>query len=149
MPVDARAGRQLLSRRLRGVVLGTAVFNLVVGFLVFFEPELGVNLWPSEIAPVLERFVGSIIFANGVAAWLIVRRPTWEAARITFYVAGVYGAIWMAGVLYHLLAKDADSTFWWYALVDGIFLGPIAYIIWSYERGDEAATVAAQPQLEP
>lgn len=135
----------MLSRRLRGAVLGTAVFNLVVGFLVFFEPELGVNLWPSEVAPVLERFVGSIIFANGVGAWLIVRQQTWEGARAIFYVAATYGAIWMVGLLYHLLAKDADSSFWWYAVVDGVFLGPIAYIIWSYERGAEAASVSAPP----
>lgn len=40
----------------------------------------------------------------------------------------------LAALLYHLLIRDAPALFWGYALVDAIFLVPIAAIIWRYER---------------
>jgi hypothetical protein len=38
-------------------------------------------------------------------------------------------------LLYHLLVVGDRALFFWiYAAVDAIFLGPIAYIYWKYER---------------
>ena len=82
----------------------------------------------------LSRFIGSIIVANGVGAWLVVRQGTWEGARVLFAVALVYGIVVLVALLYHLLLGDAAAFFWIYATVDAIFLGPIAYIFWRYER---------------
>jgi uncharacterized protein (DUF2062 family) len=56
----------------------TAAIDLILGLMFLFAPELGFTLWPTPIAPVLSRFIGSIIVANGVGAWLGVRAGTWE-----------------------------------------------------------------------
>jgi hypothetical protein len=65
---------------------------------------------------------------------MIVRRGTWENARVLMMVALVYGvAIWVM-LLYDLVRGIADPFFWIYVAVDTIFLGPVAYIYWLYER---------------
>jgi hypothetical protein len=123
-----------LSAALRAAVGVTAAIDLLIGLAFLFAPALGFTLWPIPIAPVLSRFIGSIIVANGVGAWLVVRQGTWEGARVLFAVALVYGLVVLVALLYHLLLGDAAAFFWIYATVDAIFLGPIAYIFWRYER---------------
>jgi hypothetical protein len=123
-----------LSAGLQTAITVTAIINLIIGLLFLFAPELGFALWPTPIAPVLSRFIGSIIVANGVGAWLVVRQGTWEGARVLFAVALVYGVVVLVTLLYHLLVGDRALFFWIYAVVDAIFLGPIAYIYWKYER---------------
>lgn len=123
-----------LSAGLRAAVGVTAAIDLIIGLAFLFAPELGFALWPTPIAPVLSRFIGSIIVGNGVGAWLVVRQGTWEGARVLFVVALVYGIVVLIALLYHLLLGDAALFFWIYAVVDAIFLGPIAYIYWRYER---------------
>ena len=123
-----------LSAALQAMVGITAAIDLLIGLAFLFAPELGFTLWPTPIAPVLSRFIESIIVANGVGAWLVVRQGTWEGARVLFAVALVYGIIVLVALLYHLLLGDAAAFFWIYATVDAIFLGPIAYIFWRYER---------------
>ena len=109
--------------------------DLIIGLMFLFAPELGFTLSPTPIAPVLSRFIGSIIVANGVGAWLGVRAGTWEGARLLFAVALVYGVVVLVALLYHLLlVGDRALFFWIYAVVDAISLGPIAYIYWKYER---------------
>ena len=126
--------RKPLSAGLRSAVAVTAAIDLIIGLMFLFAPELGFTLWPTPIAPVLSRFIGSIIVANGVGAWLVVRQGTWEGARVLFAVALVYGVVVLVALLYHLLMGDRALFFWIYAAVDAIFLGPIAYIYWKYER---------------
>jgi hypothetical protein len=123
-----------LSAALQAAVGITAAIDLLIGLGFLFAPELGFTLWPTPIPPVLSRFIGSIIVANGVGAWLVVREGTWEGARVLFAVALVYGIVVLVALLYHLLLGDAAAFFWIYATVDAIFLGPIAYIFWRYER---------------
>jgi hypothetical protein len=124
-----------LSAGLQTAVRVTAIIDLIIGLMFLFAPELGFTLWPTPIAPVLSRFIGSIIVANGVGAWLVVRQGTWEGARVLFAVALVYGVVVLVALLYHLLlVGDRALFFWIYAVVDAIFLGPIAYIYWKYER---------------
>ena len=95
------------------------------------KANLGSALGPTPIAPVLSRFIGSIIVANGVGAWLVA----WEGARVLFAVALVYGVVVLIALLYHLLVVGDRALFFWiYAFVNAIFLGPIAYIYWKYER---------------
>ena len=77
-----------LSPGIRAAVLVTAGIDLVIGLLFLLGPELGVTLWPKPIAPLLMRFIGSIVLANGVGAWMVVRQGTWEGARVLFTVAG-------------------------------------------------------------
>ena len=128
------ADRQRLSATLRSAVYVTAVIDLVIGLLFLFGPESGVLLWPTPIAPVLTRFIGGIVIANGVAAWVVARQNTWEGARALFTVAIVYGVVVLVALLYHLLLKNADPVFWIYCAVDGIFLVPIIYTYYLYER---------------
>ena len=94
--------RKPLSAGLRSAVAVTAAIDLIIGLMFLFAPELGFTLWPTPIAPVLSRFIGSIIVANGVGAWLVVRQGTWEGARVLFAVALVYGV-----VVLECLAKPA------------------------------------------
>ena len=129
-----RSRSKPLSAGLRVAVAATAAIDLLIGLAFLFAPELGLTLWPTAIAPVLSRFIGSIIVANGVGAWLVVRQGTWEGARVLFAVALVYGVVVLVALLYHLLMGDRALFFWIYAAVDAIFLGPIAYIYWKYER---------------
>jgi hypothetical protein len=126
--------RKPLSAGLRLAVAVAATIDLIIGLAFLFAPELGFTLWPTPIAPVLSRFIGSIIVANGVGAWMIVRDATWEGARVLFAVALVYGVVVLVALLYHLLLGDAAPFFWIYAAVDAMFLGPIGYIYWRYEH---------------
>ena len=68
--------RKPLSPGLKSAVTVTAAIDLIIGLMFLFAPELGFTLWPTPIAPVLSRFIGSIIVANGVGAWLVVRQGT-------------------------------------------------------------------------
>ena len=134
----ARASQQRIPSPLRIAVAVTAVIDLAIGLAFLFGPELtrsGVVLWPSDVSPILMRFIGSIVFANGVGAALIVQQGTWEGARVLFTVAWVYGVVILFALLYHLLVAGAPSLFWGYVIVDAIFLAPILYIYWTYERG--------------
>src|SRR5688572_10519554 len=127
-------GELLLSAQLRGAVIVTAVIDFVIGLLFLFAPELGITLWPTAIPPLLSRFIGGIVIANAVGAWLVAQLRTWEGARALFAVALVYGLIVLVALMYHLLFAGAPPVFWGYAISDAVFLGPIAYIYWRYER---------------
>lgn len=130
----APAGVPRLAALLRAAIAGTAVINLLVGAAFLFGPELGLTLWPTPISPVLMRFIGGIVLGNAAGAWLAARRGTWEGARAIFAVALVYGAVVLVFLLYHLLFVGASPAFWTYVVVDGLFLGPIAYIFWTHEQ---------------
>jgi hypothetical protein len=121
---------------LRAAILVTALIDLAIGLAFLLGPELQITLWPSPIAPVLMRFIGSIVFANGVGALMIVRYGTWESARVLFAVALVYGVVIFFALLYHLLILGgAPQLFWIYVIVDAIFLIPILLIYIRQERG--------------
>jgi hypothetical protein len=123
-----------LSARLRMLINITAVIDLAIGLAFLFGPELNVTLWPTAIPPILMRFIGSIVVANGVGAWLAARQGTWEGAKVIFTVALVYGAALLPFLLYHLVFGGAPPVLWIYAALDTIFLVPIAYIYWQHER---------------
>lgn len=123
-----------LSPIVRAAVAVTALINLVVGLSFLVAPELGLVLWPTPISPVLSRFIGSIILGNAGGAWLVARAGTWDAARVLFAVALVYGVIVLIAVSRDLVFAGAPSVLWGYVIVDAVFLVPIAYIFWSYER---------------
>ena len=113
----------------------TATIDLVIGLAFLLGPEMGITLWPSPISPVLMRFIGSIILANGVGAALMVRQGTWEGARVLFMVSLVYGVVILIELLYHLLfLEGTNPVFWGYVALDAVFLVPIAYIYWTQER---------------
>ncbi|HEX9926363.1 MAG TPA: hypothetical protein VGD99_27150 [Anaerolineae bacterium] len=126
--------QNLLSGFLRGAILVTTVINVLVGLAFLLGPELGLMLWPTPIAPILMRFIGSIVFANGIGAAMIAQRGTWEGARVLFMVALIYGVIILVALLYHLLFLAAPALFWIYVGLDAIFLGPIVTIFWVYDR---------------
>jgi hypothetical protein len=134
-----------LSPALRATTAATASIDLLIGLAFLLGPELGLTLWPTPIPPLLMRFIGAIILGNGVGAWTIVRQPTWECARALFTVALVYGIVVLLALLYHLLLADAAPIFWVYAIIDAIFLAPIAYIYWSYERSTTLSRPASSP----
>jgi hypothetical protein len=125
---------------LRIAIAATAVIDLLNGLAFLLGPELRLTLWPTPIPLALMRFIGAIVFANGVGALQIVRRPTWENARTLFTVALVYGIVVLLALLYQLLALGAAPIFWLYIIVDAIFLVPISLVFWLYER-------ASTPQL--
>jgi hypothetical protein len=74
------------------------------------------------------------VLGNGIGAWLVAQQGTWEGARALFTVALVYGLVVLVALLYHLLRNDANSVFWGYVIVDGIFLLPILYIFYTHEK---------------
>jgi hypothetical protein len=129
-----RSTNQTFGPGLRAAIASTAVIDLLVGLAFLLGPELGLTLWPTPVPLALMRFIGSIIFANGVGALMIVRWPSWENARTLFTVALVYGILVLIGLLYQLLAIGGAPILWAYVVVDIIFLVPIGAIFWAYER---------------
>lgn len=125
---------QSLSTPLRAAIAVAALSNFLIGLAFLFGPELNLNLWPTPVGVELKRFIGSIIVANGIGAAMIVRRGTWENARVLMMVALIYGVAVLVMLLYDLVQGVADPFFWLYIAVDATFLVPVAYIYWLYER---------------
>jgi hypothetical protein len=125
---------QSLSTPLRAAIAVAALSNVLIGLAFLFGPELNLNLWPSPVGVELKRFIGSIIVANGIGAAMVVRRGTWENARVLMMVALIYGVAVLVMLLYDLVQGIADPFFWIYITVDAIFLVPVAYVYWLYER---------------
>jgi hypothetical protein len=121
-----------------GVRIGTllaAVANVVLGLLFLLGPELRFSVWPSPISPVLIRFIGAIILANGVGAVLAYRQGTWEGARVLFLVALVYGAILAVFLPWALLAAPGvDQSLWAYVVLNDVVTVAILLIVLRMER---------------
>ena len=133
--LHAKTTNQTLTPMLRAAIAVTAAIDLLIGLAFLLGPVLRLTLWPTSIPLVLMGFIGAIVLANGVGALMIVRRPTWENARTLFTVALVYGIVVLFALLYQLLLAGAAPVFWIYIAVDAVFLIPIGYIFWMYERG--------------
>ena len=113
---------QIFSWPERALALFAGIINLIVGLGFFFLPELRLPLWPVDISPVLDRFIGAIIIGNGFGAiWLSTERE-WARVRPLALVATVYGTLVALALLYHLLWLNAALTFWLYFLFDVPFL---------------------------
>src|SRR6266516_7447244 len=113
---------QIFSWPERVLALFAGIINLIVGLGFFFLPELRLPLWPVDISPVLDRFIGAIIIGNGVGAiWLSTERE-WARVRPLALVATVYGTIVALALLYHLLWLNASAFFWLYFSFDVPFL---------------------------
>jgi hypothetical protein len=134
MAIHAHVTGNRLAKPIRLAIGSTVVINLIVGTAFLLGPELSLTLWPSSIPAVLMRFIGAIILANGVGAWMIVREATWESARVLFTVAIVYGLAVLVALLYQLARGSAASIFWFYVALDALFLVPIGMIYWTHER---------------
>src|SRR5690349_12964121 len=113
---------------LRAVVGLAAVINLVVGLLFIIGPELGFTLWPSPVGSSISRFIGAIIFANGIGSAVVTWNGTWENARVLFMVALLYGVIVLLALPFDLVIYQKDTVLWGYVLVDALFLLPIGLI---------------------
>ena len=132
--MSTQASHKLLTAPLRTAVAVAALLNLLIGLAFLFGPELNLNLWPTPVSVELKRFIGAIIVANAVGAAMIVRRATWENARVLMMVALVYGVAVLVTLLFDLARGIANPFFWIYVAVDAIFLVPVAYVYWLYER---------------
>jgi hypothetical protein len=128
-----------LSERLKQILMATAGINLIVGLAFLLAPELGWTPWPTPISPVLVRFIGAIVIGNGVGSFVAARQGTWEGARVLFTVALVYGAVVLIAVPIQMLLGQSHGSIWVYVAADALFLGPIAYVFWSYERSTTGA----------
>jgi hypothetical protein len=133
----------MLAPLLRLTIAFAAVLNLLIGLMFFFGPELGVTLWPSSLPREMMRFTGSIVLANGVGAAMIVRRPTWENARVLVAVALVYGGAVFLGLSIDLMAAGAPPIFWIYLIINTFFLLPAAFFFWKYEQSSKETFVNA------
>lgn len=111
----------------------TAVLDALLGLAFLFAPELSLPVWPTPLPPILMRFVGAIVLANGVALVVAARQGTWEGARVLFTVGLTYGAVVLVALLYHLLLACAPELFWGYTLADSVFVAVLARIVWLYE----------------
>jgi hypothetical protein len=131
----------LLAPLLRYTIAFAAVLNLIIGLLFFFGPELGITLWPSPLPREMMRFVGSIVFANGIGAAMIVRRPTWENARVLVAVALVYGVAVLLGLFFDLVTAGAPVVFWIYLIINTFFLLPAAYFFRKYEQSNQETLI--------
>jgi hypothetical protein len=127
----------ILSPLLRFTITIAAALNLLIGLIFLLGPELEFTLWPSPLPREMMRFIGSIVLANGIGAAMIVRRPTWENARILIAVALVYGTLIFLSLIVDLLTAGAPFVFWIYLVINTFFLLPAAYFFWQYERGDK------------
>lgn len=123
-----------ISERLKLVLYGTAAVNLVVGTLFLFGPELDLTPWPTPISPVLTRFIGAIILGNSAGSFAAARQATWEGARVLFTVALGYGIVVLLGVPTQIALGGGHRSLWIYVAVDVVFIGPIAYTYFAYER---------------
>ncbi len=122
-----------LSRMLKDIVTFAVSINLVLGALVFFAPELGLEFWPEKMPDALARFAGAIITSNGAGLLSAIKHGTWDGIRAFFVVGFVYGAMVLAALLYHLML-NAHPIFWLYAAVDAAYLVPIAWIYLDQEH---------------
>lgn len=149
IPVEAmertRPASTPLSSRLKQILMATAGINLIVGLAFLLAPETGWTPWPTPISPVLTRFIGAIIIANGVGTVVAIRQGTWEGARVLFTVALVYGAVVLVAVPIQMLLGESHGSVWVYIAADALFLGPIAYVFWSYERAERRALRPPSP----
>ena len=127
----------MLAPLLRLTIAIAAGLNLLIGLAFLLGPELGITLWPSPIPREMMRFVGSIVLANGIGAAMIVRKPSWENARVLVAVALVYGGVVFLGLLIDLVAAGAPPVFWIYLIINTFFLIPAAYFFWRYEHTQE------------
>jgi hypothetical protein len=131
----------------------TALINLTVGFLFIIGPEIGLTLWPSAISSTLMRFIGGIIFANGIGAAMVMWNGKWENARVLFTIALAYGVIVLLALPIDLLIYQKDLILWGYVVLDAIFLIPIGGIFLFYEykrwraRRTPAVVNAAPPPM--
>jgi hypothetical protein len=133
-----------LSKGIRVAIAFAALVNVLVGGSFLVGPELGLQLWPTPIAPVLMRFIAAIVLANGVGAAFIARDGSWARAQVLMLVALVYGAIILAALLYHLLVlRTAPPIFWAYVLVDALFLAPILLVYRHYAAVERRLTAQA------
>jgi hypothetical protein len=124
----------MLPAFLRPVIVFAAALNLLIGLAFLLGPELGFTLWPSTLPREILRFIGAIVFANGIGAAMIARRPSWENARVLIAVALVYGVLVFLGLIVDLLTVGASPIFWMYLIINTGFLIPAAYFFWKYER---------------
>lgn len=141
---------------LRLIVALAAVINLFVGSTFIVSPELGFTLWPSPVSSTLSRFIGAIIFGNGIGSAMIVWNGKWENARVLFTVALTYGVLVLFALPFDLLLYQKDVILWGYVAVDALFLFPIGAIYLFYEfkrfRSRTAKPVMpapSQPSLQP
>jgi hypothetical protein len=129
---------------LRAVVGLAALINLTVGLLFLVGPEFNFTLWPSPVSSTLSRFIGAIIFANGIGSALVTWNGSWENARVLFTVALVYGLAVLIALPFDLVIYKKDVVLWGYVLVDAVFLFPIGaiflwneYTRWRQRRSDQ------------
>ena len=127
----------ILPPLLRLTISIAAALNLLIGLLFLLGPELEFILWPSPIPREMMRFIGSIVLANGIGAAMIVRRPTWENARVLIAVALVYGSLIFLSLVVDLLAAGAPPVFWIYLIINTFFLIPAAYFFWKYDHSGQ------------
>jgi hypothetical protein len=125
--------RRRLSRTLKDIVIFAASINLVLGVLVFFVPELGLEFWPEKIPDVLSRFAAATPAPSGAGLLSAVKHGTWEGIRASFVVGFVNGAMMLAALLYHLML-NAHPIFWLYAAINAAYLMPIAWIYLDQEH---------------
>jgi hypothetical protein len=111
----------------------TAVLDGLLGFAFLLAEELHLPVWPTPLPPILMRFVGAIVLANGVALVVAGRQGTWEGARVLFTVGLTYGVVVLVALLYHLLLAGAPALFWGYTIADAVFVVVLARIAWLYE----------------
>lgn len=117
---------------LRAVVGFAAVINLIVGLIFIIGPEFAFTLWPSPVGSTISRFIGAIIFANGVGSALVTWNGTWENARVLFAVALTYGLIVLVALPFDMILYKKDTILWGYVAIDAVFLFPIGLIfLWN------------------
>ena len=124
---------QTFSTPERVLALLAGILNLAIGLAFLFLPELPAlkAIWPTSIAPVMDRFIGAIILGNAAGALLLSTEREWARVRPLALVATVYGTIVAFALLYHLLWLNATAFFWIYFAFDLPFL-LVFYVLFIY-----------------
>ncbi len=126
-----RMDHRIFSLPERGMACIAGIFNLIIGLAFFFLPELKLPLWPVDISPVLDRFIGAIVLGNSAASFWLATQREWARVRPLAIVAVVYGTLVALALLYHLLWLHASPFFWFYFLFDVPFL-IVFYALFTY-----------------
>jgi hypothetical protein len=142
--------QQVFSGPERALALLAGLFNLGIGIVFFFLPELQSSLpfkaWPTGIPDLLARFIGAIILGNSAGAMWLATESDWARVRPLALVATVYGTLVAIALLYHLLLLQAPPVFWLYFAFDMPFL-IVFYALFLYHEVFQRANGEKKKEL--
>jgi hypothetical protein len=126
----------------QGVVIALA------GFVLFFAPTLGHDLWGWELTPFNTRFLGAIYLAALVPFATIIAVRRWELAQLVVPMDFVFMSIVLCVSLAYAdrFMSDRPVTWAWFTIFVSIPLYT-AYFLWRYRESLRPAMHRPSPRV--